>query len=61
MDSRKMKRGVCTPQTVLRSVGILLIVLGAVLAIFWPHIFDRLLARVGHGLAQRHLVLDVKL
>lgn len=47
MDSCKMKRIVCTPLLAFRSVGIILAIGGAFLAIFWPQLFEHLLAKVG--------------
>lgn len=49
MNSRKMKRNVCTASLVARSAGIVLIALGAILAFLWPQIFEHILAGVGHG------------
>lgn len=50
IGSCEMKQNVCTPFLAFKSAGITLIVLGAFLAIFWPNIFEYLLARVGHDL-----------
>lgn len=44
-----MKRNVCTASLLLRSAGVVLIAFGAVLSVFWPQIFDQILAGVGHG------------
>lgn len=38
-----MKRNVCTSRVALKSAAIFLVGLGAVLAIFWPQIFERIL------------------
>lgn len=43
-----MKRNVCTASLFLRSAGVVLIAFGGVLAIFWPQIFEHILAGVGH-------------
>lgn len=47
MDSREMKRKVCTSRMLFRSAGIVLVGLGSILAVFWPQIFERILAGVG--------------
>lgn len=55
-----MKRYVCTASLMLRSAGVVLIAFGAVLAVFWPQIFDHILAGVGHDSElQKALLLTV--
>lgn len=49
----EMKRSVCSSRGAFRFAGVIFAVVGAILAIFWPRIFEHILAGVGHGFASQ--------